>query len=120
MSNFNMNSTPIYREDGRVVAQVQDGVLVKHAKGSKHMLQKPRGWAWDNTCIEQAETVSANMTRIFDDETDLVYSANLSDFRLYGVPLNRRFGQQTCLPLKYWQVRKLGENPPQQLQLFQV
>jgi len=118
LNNFSINSTPVYREDGKFVALVENGVLIKHVRRSKHMLQKPQGWAWDDTCLEQAERLQAHQTQIFDDETGLIYTASISDFRRYGVQFNRHFGQQTCLPVKYWQVSKLGENPPIQLSLF--
>lgn len=111
-------SIPVYREDGRVVGQVGDGVLIKHARRSKHMLQKPMGWAWDETCIAQAEDAGANQTQIHDDETNQVFTASLADFHQHGIFLNRRFGKQICLPLKYWQVTKPGQQLPQQMSLF--
>jgi hypothetical protein len=118
MNDCSTSSIPVYREDGRVVGQIVDGSLCKRVKRSKHMLRRPQGWAWDDVCLKQADEVHAQQTKIEDEENDIVYIASLSIFRKYGISLNRKFGKQTCLPLKYWQVHKQGQNPPQQLSLF--
>jgi len=118
MNKYSTDSIPVYREDGRVVGQVIDGSLYKKVRRSKHMLRRPQGWAWDDVCLEQAEQVHAESTKIEDEENHVVYMASLSIFRQHGVPLNRKFGKQTCLPLKYWQVKKQGDEVSQQLSLL--
>ena len=95
---------PVKSASGRIVGEIIDDLLVKSVRSSRHMLRDPRGWAWDEAIITEAEAQGVNYTFIRDDETGKVYGAKLSDFRKYGVRVNRGYGVQICLPLEYWHV----------------
>ena len=95
---------PVKNDRGWIVGEIIDELLVKIVRSSRHMLRDPRGWAWDEAIITQAEAQGMILTLIRDDETGKVYGAKLSDFRKYGVQVNRGFGVQLCLPMRHWQV----------------
>lgn len=117
MHNFNtkQSRTPVRAADGRVVGWVEKDTLRKNVNASRHMLQNPRGWAWDVSILDNAEKKGVMYTEIHDQETQVVYHASLQAFRRYGVKLERGFGPQICLPLTYWQVTRQGETWGQQL-----
>jgi hypothetical protein len=99
-----ITSVKVRRGDGRVVAEVQNGALVKRVKGSVHMLQKPRAWCCDVDILHQAEVLGATQVRIEDVETGNTYVAPLSRFWTRGFPVRRGHGEQRGLLLADWQV----------------
>jgi hypothetical protein len=118
--NRNLNKSkgigkPVRNQQGRVCGYIRQGVLEKCACASKHMLRTPKGWAWDDEIITQAEGAGCARTRITDKESGKIYTASLNDFRQHGVMFERRFGRQVCLALAYWQVFKPGEPIAEQL-----
>ena len=115
--NSNKNKNPIYSDTGRIVGWRKGDAICKNVIASKHMLLKPRGWAWDKSIILEAEKDGCKRTIIYDKENDLVYSAPLKYFFLYGVEINRGFGTQICLPIHYWTTTSTGNPPAQQLAL---
>lgn len=97
-------TTLIRATDGRIIGWVKNDVLGKKVKASKHMLQKPRGWAWDVSIIDEAEKLGARRTEIFDQESGKYYKASLERFHMHGVKLDRGFGPQLCLPIAFWTI----------------
>ena len=116
-STLKTEEQPVFRGDGKPVGHTEGQTLYKSVNGEKHMLQKPRGWAWDADILEEAERRGATRVEIFDRESNKTYIATLQDFWDYGVGLNRGFGEQICLPLRYWQIVLPGQPPSQQLAL---
>ena len=107
----------IYSDTGTVIGWQEGDAICKKAYASKHMLQKPLGWAWDVGVLERAKQENLNKSIIYEQEKDLVYQAKLNDFYRYGVKINRGYGEQVCLPHKYWQVSKRGESVERQMEL---
>ena len=50
---------------------------------------------------------------IHDKESNKIYRAATKKILEKGLPINRKFGDQIVLPLKYWEV--IEENKPKQL-----
>jgi hypothetical protein len=99
----------MFAGNGRHVASVDpDKTLRKTAQASKHMLRRPKGWAFDSAILEAAEKQGAIHCEVKDAETGDRYTAILADFRRYGVLLDRGHGEQVCLPLAYWHVQRPG------------
>jgi len=117
-STTNRSKEPIRAADGRIVGWLKKDTLGKNVKASRHMLQKPRGWAWDVSILDEAERQGVTQTEIHDQETNRVYRAPLEAFRRHGVKLNRGFGLQICLPIMFWEISRLGQNMPKQLALL--
>jgi len=112
-----VGAVPVRRADGRIVGELAGDVLRKRAK-REHQLREPAGaWAWDCAILDTAERAGARFTEI--ECAGLIYRATLADFRRYGFPVNRGYGNQRGLALAYWDVRRVGEAvPPVQLSLF--
>jgi len=69
--------------------------------------------------LEAAERAGARFTEVECDGR--IWRATLADFRRYGFPVNRGYGDQRGLALTYWHVRRVGEPPAAvQLSLFEV
>jgi hypothetical protein len=101
---------------GRVVATVDGDCLKKQLDGSKHLLRKPPGIAFDADILEAAERAGAVRVEVRDRETGITYRSTLADFWTHGVKLDRGFGLQVCLPFGFWLARRPGA--PVQLGLF--
>lgn len=105
MSNLNSHAFPVKSERGNAIGEVLAGVFRKdRVFGSKHMMQKPLGWALDVVSLSQAEGYGADLVQLTDIETGLVYRATIHLIKERGVPINRGYGRQICLPLEFWQV----------------
>lgn len=110
------HTTPIRRANGRIVGELADDALRKRAR-REYLLREPASWAWDDCILDAAERAEARWTEIKCDGR--IYRAALSDFRRYGFPVRRGYGEQTRLALSHWHVRRVGEAVPAvQLDLF--
>ncbi len=113
-----VRAIPVRRADGRIVGELTGDVLRKTAK-REHMLRQPAAWAWDCDILDAAERGGARVTEVECDGR--IWRATLADFRRYGFPVNRGYGDQRGLALTYWHVRRVGEPPAAvQLSLFEV
>ena len=108
---------PVYREDGRPIGYVEDATLHKNVTSDRHMLQRPKGWAWDTDILECTEKQGVTRIEIHDKKSGKTYIASIQDYWDYGVGFNRGYGDQIVLPLKYWQIVNPGDHPAQQMKL---
>lgn len=123
-----LNTTPIYRTDGRPVGRVEGDTFKKRARSTLHQLRRPPAWACDLDALDQAQAAGAARVEIFDQDTGRTFSADLADFYRHGVRVTRGHGVQLALPLGRWSVN--GRPPtvggggqstaggPSQLRLF--
>jgi hypothetical protein len=103
------NDSSTIRAGGRVVGEVVERKFVKKAKGSRHMLREPKGWAVDVRSLDDARDLGAETVEIHDTETGIIYSAPIAQIMVKGFRFDRGFGAQICLPLQFWSVRHPGE-----------
>lgn len=96
-------ATPV-RVGRRVVGQVRAGVFSKKVRGSAHMLRTPAAWAFDRSSLVAAENAGAHTVRVEDTETGVLYTVGLPVLWSTGIEIDRGFGQQVALPLRYWSV----------------
>jgi hypothetical protein len=105
------NRQPVYGSNGRVIGQICGDTFCKRADGSRHMLQKPRGWAVDACVLDDVQAHGVTTVQVTDRESQTVYTASLPDFECFGVRIDRSgYGAQICLPLDYWSI---DGQPPQ-------
>ena len=105
------------KDFGKIIGWIEGDSLNKNISSSKHMLQKPKGLAWDFSVLELARKENLKRICVHDKETGNEYKATLEDIFHYGVRINRGFGEQIVLPLKYWQKKAQGQPSPSQLAL---
>ena len=79
----------------------------------KHKLRVPEGWA---TAEEHLRMGICGVRLLLTDGT--VLEAAIEVWQRYGIPIDRGFGQQVCLPQRYWRVTRPGEPLAEQLSLF--
>ena len=103
-------SQPAFNEQGKVVGIFTDGYLKKNVKKSKHMLQKPPAWCWDESIIRQAEDLGIKKTELHELEEDKKYVSSIRDFREKGFHVGRGFGNQLGLTLSHWEIQTQDEN----------
>lgn len=100
--------------------------LTKHVRGSIHMLLRPPAWAVQTVVLSAHKDI--RFIVVIDDESSLTYTAERELFDKHGLPVNRGFGAQTALVLKYWSgvgetqearaKKKADENAGQQMGLL--
>lgn len=112
MSKF--NDTPIWA-GGKIVGYVRGDVFCKAARGSRHMLRRPKAWALDIQSLRDAEAAGAKRVAIDEKETDRTYVASTALIWRRGFRFNRGFGEQIGLALEFWRVERPGG--PSQLAL---
>lgn len=105
---MNSLSQPVYRADGKIVAQVSGQYLTKTVSASKHFLRFPPTIANDIAGLEEAEGLGATQVRVTDVESGKVYCASLNQIWTKGREFDRGHGPQQMLPLRYWNIE--GDN----------
>lgn len=98
---------PIY-SGTRVIGVVAGRTFRKPVKASKHMLQRPRGWAVDVAALKDALAVAATHVEIVDTETGAIYRASIRTILDQGRQFDRGYGRQVVLPLDAWERPDLG------------
>lgn len=77
--------------------------LVRHARSSSHLLQRPEpSWAFHTAVIDEAKGRGCTAVLVIDDDTGRSYHAQLSTLAAYGQPFNYGRGDQIRLPLRHW------------------
>jgi hypothetical protein len=104
MLNCSINSKQtIFSCNGKSIGFVKNKVFFKSVRKSRHMLRKPLGWASDIESLEQAEKYGALHFQINDLETGKIFIANIQDFWDFGLRINRGYGEQIVLTLRFWE-----------------
>ena len=105
--------TPILSHDGKCIGVVKDGVFIKKARSSEHMLQVPPAWACDVVSMRAAVKAGATVMRIEDTDTGAAYWASINHLRRFSFVIERGSGKQVAMPLEHWMKRTKGA--PEQL-----
>ena len=125
-----MREKAIRTEDGRVVAQLKAGVLIKSGVSEeKHMLQKPPAWCFDvsmfrNLVLDTKEIKTSPYQdnyvykiTVQTSDTGKEYSVDSATFLEKCQTMDRGHNKQYMLPLQYWNIK--GEEPEgEQFELF--
>ena len=92
---------PVMNSEGKIIGSLDSGIFIKRVQGSKHMLRKPPAWAVDSDVLALIRD-QASQIFIEDMESGKVYRVTLSLFEEKAIAINRGFGPQKALLLKYW------------------
>jgi hypothetical protein len=94
----------IHSADGRQVLGVARGAFfVKTVVASKHLLRKPRpAWALDVGALKQARALGCTDAEMREGETGTTYRASFEQVERLGFVVDRGFGPQIALELRYW------------------
>lgn len=105
----------IFRSNGRSVGcWLEDGVLHRVARASKHLWRRPPAWAFEVDILNLAEQRGTTTVCVHDLDTGTTYTTALATIRERGFRLpNYGHGDQLALPLSAWK-----KAPASQLRLF--
>lgn len=106
-------STKIW-DGGKVVGEVVGDEFIKKVHSTIHFLRKPPAICFGIESIDQVKQLNVSRIKIFDLDTGIIYRASFDKLLDLGFPVNRRFGEQIGLELKYW----TKENTSGNFQLF--
>lgn len=94
--------TAAHRKAGVVVETPTGRVWENWLNSAKHMLRAPLAWATCTEALRQARAHGATWCVWHDSATGLDYRAPVDYFDAHGLPVNRGFGDQRALPLRWW------------------
>lgn len=84
------------------VYSIRRNVLFKTAKESIHFLKKPAGIAIDLEIFNIAKG-KVKYVQVYGKEQGIYYTALITDFIKHGFVINRGYGDQIVLVMKYWE-----------------
>lgn len=92
--------------NGNVVGQFdpETYTFYKVVKGSGHRLRSPEGWSIDSGIVANLEGWNCETVVIKDKETDEIFTVAFDTFKQYGIEIERGYGKQVVLPIKFWKV----------------
>ena len=101
---------PIY-VGAKPVGRVTGDTFYKIVQASKHFLRRPPAICFDVSSINDAQTAGAAEICVLDSESDTRYYARIGLLLERGFTINRGFGEQIALIMKWW---RLTEEPDAQ------
>ena len=102
------------RVKNHVVGVVMGDTFVKKVIASQHFLEKPPAICFDVSSLDDAEENGACHVKVIDKESSKVYRSTIKTVRERGLLIDRGYGIQFALPIKYWYV----DGEPRQLGLW--
>ena len=77
-------------------------IWAKTARASQHQLRRPPAWALDVQDLAAAERLGVELVAIRDQESGRCFWASITTIRRRGLALDRGYGRQVALPLRWW------------------
>jgi len=98
----------IVRVDDKIIGQIEDGVFTKRVRQT-HMLRTPRAWGIDCKAFLEQVYHKTKTIRIEELDSGTVYEISTEVFNRRKGYLNRGFGPQYFVALKYWHQIRQGQ-----------
>lgn len=93
---------PVCRADGKVVGDVRGDTFYKTLSASRHFLRMPPSIGFDMDTLNAAERNGARIVQVTDKDSGKIYRALIYTIRRRGFTVNRGYGLQLALRLKFW------------------
>ena len=109
------SSNAIYDNNGKVVGKIEAGWIEKvNIDPAKHKLRSPEGYATDAVHISKLinGTDAKGIRLKLIDGT--VLEANIEDIDKHAAHINRGYGDQLVLPMRWWTIA----SDPRQSRMF--
>lgn len=84
------------------IGSIAGRIFKKVIHGSKHLLRKPPAIAIDASAFSSLIKQDIVLIQVLDVDTQVLYSISMNDFMQNHKTLNRGFGEQLYVELKYW------------------
>ena len=92
--------------DGKIIGSIENAVFIKRVRLA-HMLHTPRAWGIDCKAFLEQIYPKSNRIRIEEQDSGTDYEISTEVFNRRKGYLDRGFGPQYFVPIKYWhQIRK--------------
>ena len=95
--------------DGNIIGSIDNDVFTKRVQGEAHMLRTPRAWAIDCKAFIEEVFPHSNKIRVELLDSGIIYEVSTKVFNSRKGYLDRGFGPQYFLPLKYWHEIREGQ-----------
>ncbi len=92
--------------DRKIIGDIDARTFTKRVKGSKHMLRQPPAWGIDAPIFDEQIKPNCDTIVVIDMETDKKYQVSVELFNKQKGTLDRGFGKQYYLTLKWWNSEK--------------
>ncbi len=91
--------------DGRkIIGNIENGTFTKSGIiGAIHMLHTPRGWGIDAATYKKQVEPYCHTIVIPDTQSGITYKVSTGIFSKHKMFIDRGFGEQYVLPIRYWQ-----------------
>jgi hypothetical protein len=103
-STKNNNHLHVFTSSNKRVGYTKGNTFYKTIKESIHKLRFPPGFASDTSILIEVENRGVKYIKLFAQDTNETYVAKISDFWEHGIGLNRGFGEQIVLPIKFFTI----------------
>jgi len=100
-----LNGKPLKDFDGKRIftaSYVTGRTFYKEVR-DKHILKSPPAIAIQLSTFERLERLGIENVLVFNRDTGDEFLAPLGCFKTKGILIDRRYGKQIALPLKYWE-----------------
>ena len=104
---------PVY-VNGRVVGRIEGNTFYKTIRKGLY-LESPPGIAFEETSIDDAIKMGASKVEVKDTDTGVIYRAPIAIVLEKGMPLDRQWGKQIALLMRYWDYEGKPEIVPLKL-----
>jgi len=102
----------IKNNQGRVIGSHKNGKgYFKRSEGS-HTLNITDAWCLDISALTQLINNKVHTIEIEATDTGVFFSIDISTFQAEGTQYSFGYGDQICLPKKYWRKRHIGAKSP--------
>jgi hypothetical protein len=121
MNNYTFNSNqkqPVYLSNGKVIGCHDGETFYKTIQASKHILIYPPSLASDVDVLQKLTSEKVTYFHAKEIEKNVLYIAKVQEFWKYGISINRGYGKQIALPIKYW--KKVEMDKPKQYGIWGV
>lgn len=92
----------VYSTDGRIIGTIEGGIYFKSVSARLHQLRRPPAWAVDAAAFDKDIAPHCRGIVITDLDSGKRYSTSIVAFLSRRISLNRGFGKQYALALRWW------------------
>ena len=92
----------VYSTTGHIIGEIDGGVFYKHVNPKIHMVRRPPSWATDADSFDREVAPNCHTITLIDMTSEYQYEVSVELFKKHMFELNRRYGRQYALVLKWW------------------
>lgn len=99
----------LYNRDGKIIAVLKKGVLIKKVDSRIHKLRIVDGYGIDKIAYERAMKEGISKIRVVESDTGKELEVSVPLFEEKCLTMNLGYGPQFVLAGSYWEVKMKGQ-----------